>query len=257
VKNPSSPVQPPRRSRILPALFALSLVANAVLVWVNQRPTAAAAAPAVVPAPEGAPQPGRPTGELANFAALGTFISENNRIPDLAWTPAQFDAFAEGLRASYEGRGYPLDDDARKLRDQISARVQQMMAVAQPDPIQDYFRLLREHEAVKQTPSGLHYRVTLEGHGKAPTPDSIVVYSFTAGLPGGKSLPGLSRSRVRSGLGNLLPGIREGLLLLRKGGKALIYVPPGLSFGDGPWPSDVPKGQVIIFFIELNDVIPG
>jgi FKBP-type peptidyl-prolyl cis-trans isomerase len=242
---------------IWPALFAVSLAGNAALVWAMRRPAAVSQpspAPAAVP---GVSQAARPVGVLANYAALGTFISENNRIPDLGWTPAQFDAFSEGLRASYEGRGYPLDDDARKLRDDISARVQRMLAAAQPDPVQEYFRLLREHEAVKQTPSGLHYRVTLEGHGKAPSPDSIVVYSFTAGLPGGKSLPGLSRSRVRSGLANLLPGMREGLLLLRKGGKALIYVPPSLSFGDGEWPPDVPKGQVIVFFIELNDVVSG
>jgi FKBP-type peptidyl-prolyl cis-trans isomerase len=130
-----------------------------------------------------------------------------------------------------------------------------MIAAAEPDPVQEYFRSLREHEAVKRTPSGLHYRITLEGHGKAPTPKSTVVYSFTAGLPGGTSLPSLSRSRVRSGLDVLLPGMREGLLLLHKGGKALIYVPPSLSFGDGPWPPEVPKGQVIVFFIELNDVV--
>jgi FKBP-type peptidyl-prolyl cis-trans isomerase FkpA len=161
------------------------------------------------------------------------------------------------MRASYEGRGYPLDEEARRLRDDFSKQVQAMLAAEQPDPVKEYFRNLREHEAVRQTASGLHYRITLEGTGPPPSSDSVVVYSFSARLPNGTALPKLVGVRLRAAMADLLPGVREGLLLLHKGGKALIYVPAALSFGDGPWPSEVPKGEPVIFFIELHDVLPA
>lgn len=249
--RPSPP--PARPSRLWPALFALSLAANAALAWLALRApeSAAPATPLPTPAPA---RFAKPTGELAPYAALGSFVAENNRIADLKWNEAQFGAFVDGLRASYEGRGYPMDDDTRKLRDDISARVQKMLAVEQPNPVEDYFKKLRDEEAVQRTASGLHYRFTDEGMGKKPTADSTVVISYSARLPSGESLPTLSRPRVRTAVSELLPGLREGVQLLRAGGKALVYLPPALSFGEGEWPSDVPRGAPVVFFLELHEV---
>lgn len=251
------PNPPARPSRLWPVLFALSLAGNAVLAWIAWReprqppsePTAGASAPA------SASRSTRPTSELAPYAALGSFVAENNRISDLKWTEAQFAAFAEGLRASYEGRGYAMDEEAKKLRDDISARVEKMLAAERPDPIEDYFKNLREKENVQRTASGLHYRITEEGAGKTASAASTVVISYAARLPGGESLPALSRTRVRTAANDLLPGLQEGVQLLKSSGKALVYLPPALSFGDGEWPSGVPRGAPIVFFLELHEVV--
>ncbi len=236
--------QPPstRRSYHLPILLVLSLVANGLLAWRLSHP----------PAP---PPPPEPTGELVSYAAIGTNFAENNRIADLKWTPAQFDAFVQGLRASYEGRGYPLDDDAKKLRAEFTKRVQAMMAAERPDPVEEYFKTLREQEHVQRTASNLHYRITLEGDGTPPTSKDTVVVSYAARTPDGHDLEVLSRARVQVKVTDLLPGLAEGVQLLKPGGKALVYVPPSLSFGDGDWPADVPRGMPIAFFLELHEVV--
>jgi FKBP-type peptidyl-prolyl cis-trans isomerase len=129
-----------------------------------------------------------------------------------------------------------------------------MAPVAASDPIEEYFKNLREKENVQRTPSGLHYRITDEGYGNPPADDATVVISYAARLPDGESLPALSRARVRTAMADLLPGMREGLHLLRRGGKALIYLPPALSFGNGEWPAGVPRGAPVIFFLELHDI---
>lgn len=247
--RPSPPSARP--SRLWPALFAVSLAGNLVLGWLAFRPSPADGMPAPEPT---AAAPQKPAPDLAPYAALGSFMAENNRIADLKWTQAQFAAFAEGVRATYEGRGYPMDEDAKELRDAITARVQQMLAAEQPDPIEDYFRTLRERENVQRTASGLHYRITEEGSGDAPSATSTVLISYAARLPGGESLPGLSRTRVRTPAADLLPGLREGVQLLKTSGKALVYLPPALSFGDGQWPDAVPRGAPIVFFLELHEV---
>jgi FKBP-type peptidyl-prolyl cis-trans isomerase FkpA len=256
-----SPPPPPRASKIFPVLLALSLAGNAIIAWLAFHLSHAtttttvtlpvAVAPAVVP-------PARFTGELAAYAALGSAIAENNHIPDLKWRDDQLSAFLQGIRASHEGHGYPVDDNTRQLRDAISARVQAMAPAAPTsDPIEEYFQKLRETENVQRTASGLHYRITEEGFGNAPTDDATVVISYAARLPDGESLPALSRARVRTAMADLLPGMREGLLLLHRGGKALIYLPPALSFGNGAWPAGVPRGAPVIFFLEVHDIAPA
>lgn len=240
---------PPKRTNLWAGLCVASLVANGVLGWMVWRSGEPSAPPPAVPAVET-----KPAGELAAYASLGSFVAENNRIPDLRWTEEQFGAFQNGLRASYEGRGYALDEDAKKLRDDISTRVQKLLAVDRPDPVQQYFKNLREQEKVLQTPSGLHYRMTDVGTGKTPEQNSHVLLSYSAKLPSGEALPALTRVRVRANLADLLPGLREGLQLFQVGGKGLVYVPATLSFGDGEWPADVPRGAPIVFFVELHEV---
>jgi len=82
-----------------------------------------------------------------------------------------------------------------------------------------------------------------------------VVISYSARLPSGETLPALSRSRVRTAVSDLLPGLREGVQLLHRAGKALIYVPAALSYGEGEWPPGTTRGAPIVFFLELHDVI--
>lgn len=235
----------------------LSLAANAGLAIWHFRSTPKAAEAPVAPPTTVVPVAPVWTRELAPYAALGSYMAENNRIPDLKWKAEQFAAFQEGFRASYEGRGLPLDEAAAKLRDEISARVQAMVEAEQPDPVRDYFRFLREKEGVKEAPSGLHYRITEEGTGALPKAADTVVISYAAGLPDGKSVPALSRSRVKVVVQNLLPGLAEGVQLLKVGGKGLIYVPPKLAFKEADWPPQLPREAPLVFFVELHDIVPA
>lgn len=234
----------PARSRLLLSIvLAASLVANGLLAWRLTHP-----------APPPAPPP--LARELVPFAALGSNIAENNRIPDLKWTEEQFAAYLHGLRASYEGRGYPLDDDAKALGATFTARVQAMLAAERPDPTEEYFRALREREKVSRTASGLHYRITLEGDGAVPRPPDTVVVSYAARTPDGVALPAVNGVRVRVAVTDLLPGLAEGVQLLKVGGKALVYVPEKLSFAPEAWPADIPPGMPLAFFLELHEVLP-
>jgi FKBP-type peptidyl-prolyl cis-trans isomerase len=262
VKKTSAPASPALKP-LWRVLALLSLGVNGVLIaWAlvmfarEDKPPAGpnVATQDTTPAATGAKARGHATGA---YAALGSFTAENNRIPDLGWTEAQFAEFLEGMRSSYEGRGVPMDEDAKRLRDEIGERVQKMIEAERPDPAEEYFRMLREKEAVSRTPSGLHYRITEPGLGEMATAADTVVISFAGRLPDGRELPAFSRARVRMAVRDLLPGLAEGVQLLRVGGKALVYVPASLSFGEQDWPADIPKGVPLAFFVELHEVIPA
>lgn len=259
-KSPPPSAAASSKSDVSPPWRGLALVLLAVnvllLTWVVTRMTRAKEAPvptpvAASPAPAPALAPAKPKGP---YAALGSYMAENNRLADLGWSEAQFAEFLAGMRASYEGRGLPLDEDAKKLRDEISAKVQAMLAAEQPDPVEDYFKMLRDQEGAVRTASGLHYRVTEEGAGPKATATDVVVMSFSARQPDGKELPELSRARVRVAVADLLPGIAEGVQLLSVGGKALVFVPAALSFRAANWPKDVPPGMPLAFFVELHEI---
>lgn len=194
--------------------------------------------------------------EFLPYAALGSFMAESNRISDLGWSERQFAAFLEGFRSSYEGKGVPLDDDAKRLQATISERVQAMLAAERPDPVEDYFRTLREKEGVLKTASGLHYRITETGSGPTPQASDTVVISFAARLPDGQALPALTRARTRMVVRDLLPGLAEGIQLLRVGGKALVYLPPALAFSEENWPPQLPRNVPLAFFVELHEIEP-
>jgi FKBP-type peptidyl-prolyl cis-trans isomerase len=254
MKKPAAAQPPARAWPVWPLIAAVSLAANAGLVigLLGKRTPPPAPAETV---PAAGPRAW--TRELAPYAALGSYMAENNRIPDLKWTPEQFEAFQQGFRASYEGRGLPLDEAATRLRDDISRRVQAMNEGEQPDPVREYFKFLRDKENVRQTASGLHYRITEEGTGETPRAGDTVVISYAARLPDGKSLPALSRTRVKVAVKDLLPGLAEGVQLMRVGGKALLYLPPALSFGENAWPAEIPRGTPVAFFVEMHDVNPA
>lgn len=256
MKKPHAPVAVAAPNRLWPVVALLSIVGNVVLIgWVVQLRRPAQVPAAAVPPPAVAPAPGaKPSGP---YAALGSYMAENNRIADLGWTDAQFQSFLAGFRASYEGRGLPLDEDAQRLRDDISRKVQQMLAKEQPDPAEEYFRTLREKEGVKPTASGLHYRITETGSGPLAQAGDTVVMSFAARLPDGRNLAEFSRARVRVAVKDLLPGLAEGVQLLPVGGKALVYLPPKLAYSEENWPQQIPRGMPLAFFIELHEIVPA
>lgn len=256
MKTKASQVPTPRARGTWRIVAVISIAGNVALaIWLarSQSQVAATPAPAVsatpVPTPKTAIDPA-----MRPYAALGSYMAENNRIADLHWSEPQFAAFIQGVRANYDGRGLPLDEDARKLRDQISESVQKMLAVEQPDPVQEYFSTLRQKEGVLRTGSDLHYRITEPGTGAQPKADDVVVLSFAARLPDGQELPALSRTRVKMAVRDLLPGLAEGVQLLHESGKGLIYLPPKLAFAEDHWPAQIPHGVPIGFFVELHSI---
>lgn len=229
----------------------LSLVVNAaLLVWHFRAPAKAKPPVPVVATPSWSP-------EIAPYAALGSFVAKNSHLAELKWNAAQFAAYLDGFRANYEGRDLPLDAAATILRDETGQRVRAMIEAEHPDLVTAYFRKLRELENIKRTPSGLHYRITEEGVDDPPKAGDTVVISMAVGLPDGSNVPTLGKARMRVLVRELLPGLVEGVQLMKVGGKATFYLPPKLSFVEGSRPLEIPAGVPTMFSVELHDINPA
>jgi FKBP-type peptidyl-prolyl cis-trans isomerase FkpA/FKBP-type peptidyl-prolyl cis-trans isomerase FklB len=109
---------------------------------------------------------------------------------------------------------------------------------------------------VKTTASGLQYLVTKEGTGKSPAAYSMVKVHYTGKLVDGTVFD----SSVERGepiefpLNQVIPGWTEGLQLMKEGGKATLYIPSQLGYGQQGVPGTIPPNSTLIFDVELIEV---
>jgi len=113
----------------------------------------------------------------------------------------------------------------------------------------------KSKEGVITTESGLQYKVVTEGTGASPTEDSDVEVNYKGTLINGEVFDS-SYDRGQAAtfpIANVIPGFREGMLLMKEGGKSILYIPAALAYGKQAPPSIGPD-QALIFEVELIKV---
>lgn len=112
----------------------------------------------------------------------------------------------------------------------------------------------RTKEGVITTPSGLQYKIINPGSGKAPTAESNVSVKYKGMLIDGTVFDESKEGPVSFDLKNLIPGWKEGIPLIKEGGKILLYIPANLAYGNQQRGNLIKPGSTLIFEIELIKV---
>jgi len=108
-------------------------------------------------------------------------------------------------------------------------------------------------EGVKTTASGLQYKILKEGAGPAPKASDTVVVHYRGTLINGTEFD----SSYKRGepatfpLRAVIKGWTEGLLYLREGGKAQLFIPSELAYGKRGAGRDIGPDETLIFEVEL------
>jgi FKBP-type peptidyl-prolyl cis-trans isomerase len=209
------------------------------------------------------PSPNQPNSYATEtYASLGSSFAQNSRLAQLGWTDAQFDAFIDGLRATFHGRPLGLTAEAAQLQEAVGQRVQELVAqdhqtyYADPARLEAYMKQRAKDLRLQRSDSGLAFGLMPQPGGSRPGPEDTVVVSLEAAAADGQTeIPNLKIDHRRMRVADLLPGLAEGVQMMQAGSSGLFIVPPALSYGEGSWPDGVERGTPVLFTVKLHEVI--
>ena len=125
----------------------------------------------------------------------------------------------------------------------------------------------------KKTESGLYYVIEEEGTGDPVTPGTSMSVDYAGYLLDGTlfdtSIESVAKENdmynenrpggytplpVSVGMGQVIPGWDEGLLLLKKGSKGKFLIPSPLAYGENGAGAMIPANSVLVFDVNVADV---
>ena len=124
----------------------------------------------------------------------------------------------------------------------------------------DYFS--KNNIKATKAPSGIYYTTETEGSGEEIHPGKTVSIKYIGKTLDGKVFdantgPEAKRTNDYTfmiGRGDIIPGMEEGVLLMKKGGKSTIYIPSELGYGADGAGDVIPPYAVLIFEVEVTNV---
>jgi peptidylprolyl isomerase len=110
-------------------------------------------------------------------------------------------------------------------------------------------------EGMTKTDSGLYYRIDVEGTGAYPKKGQNIQVHYTGSLTDGFTFDSsIQRGQpigIPIGVGRVIPGWDEGIMLLREGGKGRLVIPSNLGYGAQGAGGVIPPHATLIFDVEL------
>ncbi|MFC3879920.1 FKBP-type peptidyl-prolyl cis-trans isomerase [Algoriphagus namhaensis] len=124
---------------------------------------------------------------------------------------------------------------------------------------------------LQKTENGLYYIIERKGNGEEVTPGTTMYVDYAGYLLDGRlfdtSNPELAQANevfnpnrdysplpVNVGMGQVIPGWDEGLLLLTKGAKAKFLIPSPLGYGENGAGGLIGPNSILVFDVEVMDV---
>lgn len=172
-----------------------------------------------------------------------------------------YDAYLQGMKDGFKNENQFTDEEM-----QAAFGILDSMVKAHQDQIlndekkagSEFLARNKKEPGVIETPSGLQYKVIVEGTGASPKATDKVKVHYT-----GKTLDGnVFDSSVERGepitfpLNGVISGWTEGLQLMKEGGKSILYIPYNLAYGERG-NQGIKPGACLIFEVELIEVNPA
>ena len=138
---------------------------------------------------------------------------------------------------------YPMSELNNKMRTKAEAELKAYFAKNQIEPL--------------QTETGLYYLKTQDGNGEMPQKGDNVKVHYTGTLMDGtvfdSSIERGEPIEFPLGVGYVIPGWDEGIMMMSKGEMGVLYIPYYLAYGERGAGGVIPPFANLIFEVELVD----
>lgn len=236
-------------------------------------PAAQPAAPAKTPATATAPAaPAVKFTEAQLMEAFGYIFVLQSRlaiqVQALEFTPAQKDALLRGITLALGGKELPYDAQQiqGQLQEFMGKKQEAFMTKLRMQNLAEstaFFTKLKENKNVVELPSGLRYEILKPATGAPGKPGQVATIHYTGALLSGQVFDSsverkepievLLQAATGANPNGAMPGMVEGLLKVGVGGKARLYIPPSLAYGDDGF-QGIPPGATLVFDVEVLGV---
>lgn len=191
---------------------------------------------------------------------LGSQLKQDSIIPNVdAIAAGVQDALSDKLKIDEQTRTAVIQAFVADLQAKQQAKQQAEMDKLKADApknLEEGNKFLegnKSKEGVKVTPSGLQYKIINPGSAKKPGPTDEVTVHYKGTLINGTVFDS-SYDRGQPAtfpLNGVIPGWTEGLQLIGEGGKAMLFIPYNLGYGENGMGSVIPPNSTLIFEVEL------
>ena len=205
--------------------------------------------------------------DVKQFELFGWYIAQqtSRQFESLELNDAEKDAFKKGFNDGISNPEDPSSKEAelRALFEVLQARseaVNAKKAEAAAAASAPFFAELDKNEKVTKSESGLYYEIMEAGEeGRATVKDQVKVHYKGTLLDGSTFDSSYDRGEPATfPVSGVVPGFSEGVQLIGKGGKAKLYIPAELGYGERVPPGGpIPPNATLIFEVEMIEIIPA
>jgi FKBP-type peptidyl-prolyl cis-trans isomerase FkpA len=188
--------------------------------------------------------------------ALGLLLSTNSHLDAFHLTESEVDLVKAGLADGALNRTAQVDleEYGPKVNELAKARI--TAAIEETKKAGQAFidKAVAEEDA-KKTPSGMAIKTITEGTGESPAATDKVKVNYTGKLIDGTVFDSSAKhdGPASFNLNQVIPCWTEGFQTLKVGGKAVLYCPSDLAYGDRGRPG-IPPGATLVFDVELLSI---
>lgn len=171
----------------------------------------------------------------------------------------QYQVLESGLADGVLDRDAQVDLDAQRehIQPWVEARMSEMAAV-EKQKSQAFLDEATSKEGAVKTDSGLVFVQTEEGSGESPVASDTVRVHYRGTLRDATEFDSSHKrgQPARFQLDGVIDCWTEALQKMKPGGKATLYCPPDLAYGDQGTPDGrIPGGAALRFEVELLEVV--
>lgn len=193
--------------------------------------------------------------------AIGNDIGKGFKKQDIK---INFDAVREGIKNVTNGEEVLMtDEEIKKVFEANQKKMMEKQMNAAKGASEknkkdgkDFLEKKKKEDGVKETKSGLLYKIIKEGTGKQPKLENKVTVHYKGTLIDGKEFDSSYKRKQPATfpLNGVIKGWQEGVQLMKEGSKFEFYVPSDLAYGPKGAGADIGPDSTLIFEVELLKV---